>query len=100
FGLSCGAALPPSYTNSLVAGRRVEGRAGRTPACRRPTQAREILELRRPALLRYLSGECGAGSITVECISSRRPVLALRNSCQPGSFATAARTAARVLRSG
>jgi len=48
----------------------------------------------------YLSGECGAGSITVECISSSRPVLLFRNSCQPGSFTISARTAARALRSG
>ena len=48
----------------------------------------------------YLSGECGAGSITVECISSTSPVLLFRNSCQPGSFTISARTAARAARSG
>ena len=48
----------------------------------------------------YFSGECTAGSITVECISSSIPPLLFRNACQPGSLPLPPRAAARALRSG
>ena len=48
----------------------------------------------------YFSGECTAGSMTVECISSSMPALLFRNACQPGSLPLPPRAAARALRSG
>ena len=51
---------------------------------------------RRP----HCNGECGAGSMMVECISSRKPGPLVRNSCHAGSFIAPPRAAARALRSG
>ena len=48
----------------------------------------------------YFNGECGAGSMMVECISSRNAGPLPTNSCQTGSFIAAARASARAFRLG
>src|ERR1700680_4880485 len=48
----------------------------------------------------YFNGECGAGSMMVECISSRNPGPLPRNACHSGSFIALPRASARAFRSG
>lgn len=55
---------------------------------------------RYPIYGSYCSGECGAGSMMVECISSRKPGPLPKNSCQAASFIALPRASARAFRLG
>ena len=79
---SCRSRLRPRLTQPHRSSRSTSRRA---QCCRRwrSTDAR---------YRRYFSGECGAGSMMVECISSSSGAASLRNAAQPGSLTASART--------
>ena len=66
------------------------------------TRSRPRIALRsiRATSITHCNGECGAGSMMVECISSRKPGPLPRNSCQAGSFMALPRASARAFRLG
>ena len=72
----------------------------RIPPPTPPRPRRRRRPVRRVGVPVYFSGECAAGSMTRQFSSSSRGLPSLRNACQSASFATSARAAVRVLRSG